>query len=415
MPEHSTDNDVSEVSDREPLLTGYPGRILLLVLAGTVAAFVGRNIFGPLLPAIIENLEITSAEAGIALSIMWVAIAATQYPGGLLSDQLSYKTVLIGSIVTLSLGFVILSQVSTYDGFVLGLVVMGLGAGLFTPSSYAQLADLFEARRGQAFGLYTSSIDVGTSLSGALATSVLALATWQLSGVTIETTWHVSFVPVVVVLIAVVVAIHVQHQGDYDVNITDCELETRETVARILGNPIVRWSVVAYVMYSFIFQGILVFLPAFLRFGKGYTQTFANNAFIGFFLVGAVVRVVSGYLGDRIRHLTVAIGASILGTIGLLVLSVAQSFVPLVVGLGLLAVGITGFPPVVNAYLMDLFPSASMGGDYGGTRTVLIFLGSLGPTYIGFVAQQFTYNVAFIALLPFFLGSTLILGWLRAQ
>ncbi|WP_251341290.1 MFS transporter [Haloplanus halophilus] len=412
MTEHSATNADATT---EPLLTGYPGRILLLILAGTVAAFVGRNIFGPLLPAIIETLGITSSEAGIALTVMWASIAITQYPGGLLSDQLSYKTVLVGSIAILSTGFVILTGVTTYVGFVFGLVVMGLGAGLFTPSSYAQLADLFEARRGQAFGLYTSAIDVGTSLSGALATLVLAVATWRFAGITVPTTWHVSFAPVVAVLVLVAATLHVGHRGDYDLDLGACELNLRETVARILGNPLVRWAIVAYVMYSFIFQGILGFLPAFLRFGKGYSQTFANNAFIGFFLVGAVVRIVAGYLGDRMRHLTVAIGAALLGMAGLLVLFVAQSTVPLVAGLGLLAVGITGFPPVVNAYLMGLFPDASMGGDYGGARTLLIFLGSLGPTYIGSVAQAFDYELAFAALLPFFLVSTVCLCWLRLQ
>jgi len=412
MTDHSA---TSADADTEPLLTGYSGRILLLILAGTVAAFVGRNIFGPLLPAIIETLGITSSEAGVALSVMWASIAITQYPGGLLSDQLSYKTVLMGSVAILSTGFVILTQVSTYVGFVFGLVVMGLGAGLFTPSSYAQLADLFEARRGQAFGLYTSSIDVGTSLSGALATGVLAVATWRVAGVTVPTTWHVSFVPVVVVLVAVAAALHVRHRDDYDINIVACDLNLRETVVRILGNPLVRWAIVAYVMYSFIFQGILGFLPAFLRFGKGYPQTFANNAFIGFFVVGALVRVVSGYLGDRMRHLTVAIGSALLGMVGLVVLFVAQSTVPVVVGLVLLAGGITGFPPVVNAYLMGLFPDASMGGDYGGARTLLVLLGSLGPTYIGSLAQAFSYELAFAALLPFFFGSTACLCWLRLQ
>jgi MFS family permease len=412
MTDHSATNTET---DREPLLTGYPGRLLTLILVGTVAAFVGRNIFGPLLPAIIETLDITSAEAGIALTVMWASIALTQYPGGLLSDQLSYKTVLIGAMAVMSTGFVLLTQVTTYAGFVGGLVVMGLGAGLFTPSSYAQLAALFDARRGQAFGLYTSSIDTGTSLSGALAVGVLAVTTWRVGGITVATTWHVSFVPVVIVLVGVAAALHVHHRGTYETGIRGCELNVRGTVSRILGNPLVRWTVVAYVMYSFIFQGILGFLPAFLRFGKGYPQTFANNAFIGFFMIGAVARVVAGALGDRIQHLTVAIGSALVGMAGLLVLFVAESSGPVLVGLGLLAVGITGFPPVVNAYLMGLFPDASMGGDYGGTRTLLIFLGSLGPTYIGTVAQAFSYELAFAALLPFFLGSTACLCWLRVQ
>lgn len=126
---------MAEPAEEERLLTGYSGRVLVLILLGTMAAFIGRNIFGPLLPVIIEDLGITSSAAGFALSVMWVAIAVTQYPGGRLADQLSYKTVLVGAIGMLVVGFMLLILSSTYLGFVVGLTVMGLGAGLFTPSS----------------------------------------------------------------------------------------------------------------------------------------------------------------------------------------------------------------------------------------------------------------------------------------
>ncbi len=149
--------------------------------------------------------------------------------------------------------------------------------------------------------------------------------------------------------------------------------------------------------------------------GKGFSSTFANNAFAGFFLIGALARNVVGYLGDRFTHLDVAIASAVFGTVGLVVLAASQSLVPVVAGLGVLAVGVTGFPPVMNAYLTNYFPNASMGSDYGVTRTLLIFLGSVGPTYIGFLAGTFTYNVAFIALAPFFTVSALILVWLRRQ
>lgn len=408
-------SNVTNASGEETVLTGYSGRLLQLLLAGTLAAFVGRNIFGPLLPSIIEDLGITSGEAGVALTVMWAAIAITQYPGGLLADQLSYKTVLVCAMAVLCVGFGILIGTATYAGFLLGLVVMGLGAGMFTPSSYAQIADLYEARRGQAFGLYTSSIDVGTALAGALATVVLGVSTWRVASYAVESTWRVSFVPVVVVLAAVAAALHVFHRGTYELDVRGCAPDVRGTLARVLRDPQVRWCVTAYILTSFVFQGVLGFLPAFLNVGKGFSSTFANNAFVGFFLVGAVARNVVGYLGDRFTHLDVAIASAVFGTVGLLVLAASQSFVPVVAGLGVLAVGVTGFPPVMNAYLMNHFPNASMGSDYGATRTLLVFLGSVGPTYIGFLAGTFTYNVAFVALAPFFTGSALILVWLRRQ
>lgn len=393
---------MAEPTEEERLVTGYSGRVLLLILLGTMAAFVGRNIFGPLLPAIIEDLGITSSAAGLALSVMWVAIAITQYPGGRLADQLSYKTVLVGAIGTLVAGFVLLILSSTYLEFVVGLTVMGLGAGLFTPSSYAQLAALFEARRGQAFGLYTSSIDIGSALSGVLAIGALALVAWRL-----------AFAPVVVTLLVAMVAIHVFHNGEYVTSVRDVRLEVRETIRRLFGDPRVRLALVSYFTLNFVFQGVLGFLPAFLQFAKGLSSTLANNAFVAFFLLGAGVRIISGHLGDRLRHLTVAAGAATVGAVGLLVLYFAETLPLVAIGAALLAVGLTGYPPVMNAYLMDCFPDTSMGGDYGAARSILILLGSIGPSYIGYLADRFDYDLAFVALVPFFVVNGLVVLVIR--
>lgn len=387
---------MSEPPAGERLLTGYSGRLLLLIALGTAAAFLGRNIFGPLLPAIIEDLAITSSQAGVALTVMWVAIALTQYPGGRMADQLSYKTILIAGMATIVAGFVLLIRSASYPGFVLGLAVMGLGGGLFTPASYAQLAALFRERRGQAFGIYTASIDVGSALAGGVAVVVLAMATWRL-----------SFVPVAAVLGAVAIALHVLHRGSYAVSRPD--LEVRHTARRIFGNRRVRWALAAYVLSSAVFQGVLGFLPAFLQFAKGFSPTLAGNAFVGFFVVGMVTRLVAGHLGDRFGYVRVAAGALFVEAAGLALLLAAGSMPVTVAGIVVLAAGMTGFPPVTNAYVMDSFPDASMGGDYGAFRSLFILLGSVGPAYIGFLADRTDYVVAFLGLGPFVLGAFLVM------
>lgn len=54
-----------------------------MALAVTWLAIVfGRGAIPPLLPAIIEELRITPAEAGIALTHMWGLYALPQFPGG---------------------------------------------------------------------------------------------------------------------------------------------------------------------------------------------------------------------------------------------------------------------------------------------------------------------------------------------
>jgi len=389
------------VSTEERLLTGYSGRIMVLILLGTAAAFTGRFLVGPLLPSIIEDLGITASQAGFALTLMWIATALMQYPGGRMADHLTYKTVLVGGMSFLTVSFALLTVTRSYAVLVGALVVLGMGGGMFSPSTYAQLATLFERRRGQAFGLYTSSVDVGGSLSGLVTLGALAAATWR-----------VAYAPVAVALGAVVVGMHFLHRGSYDFDLSSVDLRVRETVDQLWHDRVVRLVLLGYVLHSLVFQGVLGFLPTFLQTGKGFSSTVGAGAFTGFFLLAAVVRVVSGYLGDRIRYLTVATGAALSAVVGLVVMGLADTLPVVAAGIGLLSVGIAGYIPVVNALLMDRFPDASMGGDYGAARTVFTLLSSGGSTYVGVLAQRANYEVAFLGLVPFMFANTLIVGWL---
>lgn len=385
----------------ERLVTGYSGRIVILIAVGTTAAFIGRNIFGPLLPSIIEDLAITPSQAGFALTVMFVAIAATQYPGGRLADQLTYKTVIVAGIATLIIGFGLIVQSSTYVGLLVGAAVMGLGGGLFTPSSYAQLADLFEERRGQAFGIYTASIDTGGTLSGAVAAVVLAVAVWR-----------AAFLPSIVLLTGVLVAMHAFHRGSYETDFSGVRLEARATVTRVLGIAQVRWALLASILVGFTIQGVVGFLPAFLQNTKGFSPTLASNSFIWFFFVGVLSRLVAGRLGDQFDDMLVAAGVTIVGAVGLAILNVGQSLAAMAVGIALLAFGLRGFWPVTNSFVFDYLPDDSQGGDYGAFRSLFILVGSIGPSYTGFLAERAGYITAFTGLIPVFVGAFLVSVWL---
>jgi hypothetical protein len=57
---------------------------------------------------------------------------------------------------------------------------------------------------------------------------------------------------------------------------------------------------------------------------------------------------------------------------------------------------------------MDIFPKESMGGDLGTMRTFYIGIGSLGPTYVGFVSDISSYTTAFGGLIACMLASAII-------
>lgn len=373
-------------SHDETLFTGYSGRLLLAVSVGWLAVQAGRLVVSPLLPAIQADLGIGSTRAGFALTSLWGLYALLQYPSGRLSDALSRKTLLVAGLLTVSVGFLALSGAPTYLAFLGGTLLVGFGAGLYPTPARGLLSDLFVERRGQAFGLHTAAGDLGGVAAAAIATVVVALATWR-----------VGFLPAVLVLLAVALALHVWSRESYV--LARPGLAVGDTARRLFTTGRTRWLLVAYTAYAFTWQATTGFLPTYLQVGKSFTPVVANVAFGALFVVGAVVKPLAGGLGDRVPKGLLAVAVVALGAVALG--GVVLSTTPLIATISviLFAAGLMAFSPVMQAYLMDTFPDDSAAGDLGAMRTVYIGIGALGPTYVGAVADVFSYDVAFAGLI----------------
>lgn len=373
---------------REQLIGGYSGRLLISLSVAYLTIQFGRNVLSPLLPAIIDDLTITSFQAGIALTVISATYALSMYPGGLLSDQLSRKTVLVAGGIVSIVGFALLSVAVSYLPFLLGAAVLGLGAGLYWISLRALLADLFVERRGQAFGVQDSLGFAGPLLAAGGAILILAV-----------TTWHIAFLPVIVFLVGSVALAHVWIQEPYV--FSRVELDVLATGSRVFGDSQVRHLIVAYSSGIFAMQAVIGFLPLFLQIEHDFSATLSSTGFGVLFLGAMITMPISGSLGDRFTHIPVAVGGLVLSLIGLIVLLFASSAVVVLLGVLCFGLGIWAFPPVIQAYLMTRFPDDSMGGDYGTFKTIYAGVGSLGPAYVGFVAGVFDYTIAFLGLAVF--------------
>ncbi len=373
-------------TDDERLFTGPTGRLLLTASLGWTAIQAGRLVLSPMLPAIMIDLDVGEFEAGLAFTLLWVLYALGQFPSGRLSDRLTRSTLLVAGLALSSVGFLALAGARTYPLYLLGAAVVGLGAGLYPTAARALVSDLFVRRRGRAFGLHTASGDLGGAASAALAVGVLAVATWR-----------VAFVPVAAVALAVLALLHAWRPAPYEVRRVD--LDVGGTARRLFVDRRFGTLMSAYVLYAFTWQGAVGFLPSFLQNAKDFSTGLAGGGFAALFVVGALVKPVSGAVSDRFASkAVVGLAALALGAASLAAtVAVAD---PLLVALGVVgfAAGLMAFPPAMQAHLMDAFPDDSMGGDLGAARTVYIGLGSLGPTYVGFVAGRWGYAPAFAGL-----------------
>ncbi|WP_435075525.1 MFS transporter [Halorubrum sp. HHNYT27] len=372
--------DVS-TNDRS-VWAGADGRVLVALSVGWLAVRLGREAIPPLIPTLIDDLQISPSTAGFGLTVMWLIYALSQYPGGRLSDALSRKTVLTGSLATLVVGFIALSAVSTYVGLLAGFVLVGLGAGLYFVPSRALLADTFGERRGHVFGIQSASGSIGAGAAAGVTLVAVSIGVWQL-----------SFLPVIAVLIVVLFALIRWADGEWTIG--RVSLDLGGTGRRVLAVSRARSLLLAYICVSFAWQGFLGFLPTFLRAEKSFSPALAGAAFASVFVVAIIVGPLAGRLGDAISRVFVGVVATAVAIVGLIVLITSGSAAVAVVGVVVVATGLRAYPPVMQAYLIGLFPNDSMGGDLGAMKTIWTGIGSFAPTYVGLIATRWSYGLAF--------------------
>ena len=386
-------------TDGERLLGGYSGRLLLLLSVGTTVVMTGRLALAPVLPRIIEDLGITPGLAGVALTVMWAMVALCRYPGGRLVDRLSRKTVLVTGLATATVGAALMLWATRYPTFLLASAVLGVGIGLWLPAVVVSVSDLFVERRGQAYGVYEAFFNLAGVVAAGFALLVPALFGWR-----------DGYLALVALLVVVGVLLHRWSAEPYEFGVP--ALGVRETARRVFGTRRIRRLVVAFALLAFANEGAIAFLPTYLQVETGLAPTLASNAFAAFFVVGMLVNPLAGVLGDRFGALRVAAAAGLVSAAGVGLLVLAEGRVLALAGVAVLAVGLTANWPVMLAYLMDAVPSGSVGGDFGAVGTVFIAVGSLGPGYVGLVAERSGYGPAFVGLAVCLLAYAGVALWL---
>lgn len=363
---------------------GYRHRMLLVLGLGWSVIQGGRFLLPPLLPRIRESLGLSPAAVGLALAAFGIVYAAVQYPSGSYSDSLSRATLILPGLLVLLASFVFVGLAVHPALFVVGVVLLGVGKGLFASPSRALLGDLFGDRRGRALGLYTAGTDVGGLLAAGLAVVVLGR------------TWRIAFVPVVAALVAATALFVVWNREGYALGRE--RLGARETAGRIAASPAQRERLVAYALFYFVVGGLTNFYPT-LLIERGFDEALASSAFALFFAVGIVTKPSAGAVSDRFPRLLVSVVGLVVGAAGIGVVLLGGSLAAVAVGTALAALGYKTQFPIADAAVMEGAPEGSRGEDLGAARGAFLAASAVGPGFVGVVAQFESHTAAFWALI----------------
>ena len=125
---------------RHPLSQALSG---LVFLAGLFFLnFTSRVIFSPLLPVIEKEMGIAHAQSGSFFLFISMGYFFSVLSSGAVSARINHKRTIILSSLALGLALFVLSGCTTLFTLQLGLLGLGLGAGLYFPSGLATISSL---------------------------------------------------------------------------------------------------------------------------------------------------------------------------------------------------------------------------------------------------------------------------------
>jgi len=360
-------------------------KMLATIVVGTTAIMTSKLLLSPLLPTLIEDFDITVSTAGIALSIMWFCAALSQYPGGLISDRTSKTNVLLGGVVLAILAVTLIIWSTTFAWFVVGLMVLGIGSGVYQPVAVIKISDLFVDRRGQAVGVNAASINFAGVLSAGLGAGILTVWSWQ-----------VAFFPVVAGFVATLLFLLVW-RSDEPLE-SDVETGVVETYRQIRTDRSLLLLLGMAALIAFTWQATVSFFPAYLQVEKGFSVVMASYAFASLFIVGVFANPVVGWFGDQWGHRVLVAAMCATSVIGLGILLLTDGLLAIFIGTAIFAIGLAAFWPVYNATMMETLSGSSRGSNFGAIRSLYLILGSLGPAFVGITADLTSYSISFAGL-----------------
>ena len=345
--------------------------------------------FGPAAVAspIISDLRLSRTEFGLIISALNIAVMICQVLGSVLVDRAGLKLGLLSGVALLGMGAAIVLFVHSLALVLFSRVLQGIGIGICYPVMGALIVAWFSKREQPYINTIFAVVTFVGIGSGMLIT--VGLFRW------FNRSWRLALGTYGIGIIATALiwlVIGRNRQEAVSAGETSAAGATAKTPSSLrtaLSMPVVRTLVLGAFAISWVYNMDFSFIPLFLETRQGISLSEASRlaSLVPFSSVAGVI--VFGVLATRAtwrKHLLWASCAIVLvGSIALFFGEGAATKVGLLVA----GVGLSGWLPVLNTYIMSL-PSMtpSLMAAFVVLVNMAIYLaGFISPLAVGWLSQ----------------------------
>jgi len=374
------------------------GAVLGACTLAFFATMAARLAISPVVPVVGEDFGVSNGAIGLALTGMWLAYAASQFPSGLLADRYGERTVILVAVWGTALTSALLALSSSYPVFLVGAVALGGVAGLHYSVATSLLTRTLP-NTGSAIGIHTAGAPVAGVLIPIAAGSVGAWLGWR---------WAIALGVVVAVPAAALFTTVVSPDEPVRPNQSVWARLRIRPVLELLGRPPIAFTVGLSALGAFVWQATASFLPAFLIEHHGYSEAMAGGLFSVYFGVQGLAQPALGTLSDRMGRYpaaAIAYGAGVVGYGGLVVGPDVW-----MVGAAVVCAGVSmSWGAALLPKFMDHLGAEERSAGFGLIRTVYMVLGASGSVVTGAAADVVGWTWAFLGLALLLAGMLTVL------
>ena len=379
-------------------LWSYNGAVLGACTLAFFATMAARLAISPVVPAIGSALAVSNGAIGLALTGMWGAYAAAQFPSGLLADRYGERRIILVAVVGTAVTSGLLAVSPTYPVFLVAAVALGGVAGLHFSVATSLLTRTLP-NTGSAIGLHTAGAPVAGVLIPLAAGSVGVWLGWR---------WAVALGGLVAAPSAALFAAVVRPTEPIRPDVSVWSRLRGRPLLELLTRPPIALTAGLSVVGAFVWQATASFLPAFLIEYHGYGEPLAGALFSAYFGVQGITQPAVGTLSDRIGRYPAAALTVGVGVLGYGVLVGGEGL--WMVGGAVVCAGLAmGWGAALLPKFMDHLGDDERSAGFGLIRTAYMVLGASGSVATGAAADLLGWGLAFLGLAVLLGGMLLVL------
>jgi len=153
---------------------------IFLLAAIFLLNFLGRVILAPLLPTIQRELGFGHGEAGSLFLLISMGYFVSLVASGFVASRLMHYRTITLSASAIGLALVAISFSDSQAGVLVGLVLVGLAAGLYLPSGISTLTSLVGPNQwGKAIAIHELAPNLGFVLAPLISEALLKWFSWR--------------------------------------------------------------------------------------------------------------------------------------------------------------------------------------------------------------------------------------------